>query len=354
MTAIPPLGKGNILPVTPHTGAPPSNSGAFSGLLDGNGALKNPIVRQKTSIGATQPPVQTPKTLETGQAIIAPPAFKDPAPTPALPAMPGLVVPPKAEPLPLVPVTDTPEGTQVFDASGPRPLRDGGSTFRFEDLGMFGKYAAEAETAPHGPATPIVQLPRQPATGEPTRPAADRDIKLMMTGAEPMAILGRPLGHGGVVAPHREIRAQQTTSASGALSSTGGDTVVSAHAVVAAPAVLTADPAVTAPLDDEVPVSGVEESGGETPLASAGAGKAPPRTASPAASNPLNVTVAGEGEALSVAMRGETDANYSRMRQMVEDAAGEFGLDVGEFRLNGSGTELTFGTMLGGNRGRSS
>jgi hypothetical protein len=342
MTAIPPLGHQTILPLTPHTGAPPPSSGAFAGLL-GNGALRHPLVHGQPGPGATEPPVQAPLTTLTAPAIVTPPMIKDPQPGPTLPPMPGLVVPPKAEPLPAVAVTDTPEGTAVFDAAGPRPLRTG-HTFRFEDLGMFGKYAAES--APGMPATPIVQLPAQPVS-----PYAGRD-------AEPMAILGdrrlptRDLAD----LPRGEIGAQWLSDSPGD-APTDGDTTIGAPIAAASPAALSAEPVVGVPLEDAAPIAGAE-GGGETLLASAGAGKLPLRNAPPTPSNALNVTVAAQGEAqggtLSVAMRGETDASYGRMRQLVEDAAAEFGLDVGEFRLNGSGTEQTFGTMLGGNRGRSS
>jgi hypothetical protein len=346
MTAIPPLGHQTILPLTPHTGTPPSSSGAFAGLLD-NGALAHPLMHDRAGLGTTTPPVQAPLTIQTAPAVVTPPLVKNPEPGPTLPAMPGLVVPPKAEPLAAIPVPDAPEGTAVFDASGSRPLRTA-STFRFEDLGMFGKYAAEA--APGGPVAPIVQLPRQPAQRLAASLYAGRDI-------EPMAIRGNRRSPTRNLAElsRGEIHAQWLAQSSGDALADGND-VTSPHAVTASPTGLSAEPTVAVPLEDAAPIAG-SEGGGETLLASTGAGKLPLRNAPPT-SNAFNVTVAAQGEAqsgtLSVAMRGETDESYGRMRQLVEDTAAEFGLDVGDFRLNGSGTEQTFGTMLGGNRGRSS
>ncbi len=94
--------------------------------------------------------------------------------------------------------------------------------------------------------------------------------------------------------------------------------------------------------DEAVALPGSAGSGGK-PLTRLQAAPPPPTN--------VNVVVSGPAAALSVAIRAAGEADYVRLRGLVESTAAEFGMDVADLRLNGSAAEPIFGSMLGGNRG---
>lgn len=67
----------------------------------------------------------------------------------------------------------------------------------------------------------------------------------------------------------------------------------------------------------------------------------------------VNLLVSGSNDALAVSVRAaaESTEDFVRLRRLVEEIVAEFGMDVAEFRLNGSATEQSFRAIAGGNHG---
>ena len=69
--------------------------------------------------------------------------------------------------------------------------------------------------------------------------------------------------------------------------------------------------------------------------------------------NPVSMLVSGSDEALSIVARAG-GADPAQMRRLIESTAAEFDVNVAEFHFNGSTTELSFPSAIGGNHGNRS
>jgi hypothetical protein len=234
---------------------------------------------------------------------------------------------------------------EPFDTVRP-PVSQRTRVFAFNELGMFGQYAAQSLVAE---ATNNRSLPALPKQNDVVQRLTE-DVAAPVT-REPMRQLEQPLQQD--VAPER--RPDMSLVSPSAVPAEAG---LSSETLIVGRIVPRATEAAS-PVGDAAANAMPEVEDGEAenvPLeGSAGmAGRSPPRAA-PASNEtaPVSVLVAGQSAALSIAVRYAADNadDYARLRRLVEDTAAEFGMNVGELQINGSATEPSFQTMLGGNRG---
>ncbi|MEI9997606.1 MAG: hypothetical protein WDM91_23630 [Rhizomicrobium sp.] len=276
------------------------------------------------------PPLgQAPRTVMAARSTpsAAPPA----GPFGALVGGRGALTPGLRSALPLVvPVGDL----QTFDnAQAGTDAPDHG--FQFDELGMFGQFGAQALAA-EAVALPgdTIATPANAGSFAPGAAAAEAEAA---PGVQ--AVTG---------VPYASLPTAPASLQDGAVGMAEAPAFV---AVGAASVDTSGSSALPLALSEEIalPFAAGDE-GADTMFASAGVpGRLPLRApAAGGAANPLNLVVADENGALSIAVRSESGGDYARLRRLVEAAASEFGLEVSDFRLNGSAAEQTH--IPGGSR----
>ena len=228
-----------------------------------------------------------------------------------------------------------------FDAvSATAKPRD--ALFGFDELGMFGLYAAQS-----APGTPVQMPSESPSAAlDPAAKLASPPVVGSGTSgaASPLSLPLQALEE-----PPLTIAADE---ASIALSSSIAPSSDAATLIALSNTQDAALPGVALPLEQAGASAQPQDIA--APLGSAGSpGKALPHAA-PAKASLANLLVTGPDGALSVIIRSaDTSAeDFATLRRLAEDAAQEFGMRLGDLRLNGGAPQPSFGTLIGDRHGR--
>jgi len=110
--------------------------------------------------------------------------------------------------------------------------------------------------------------------------------------------------------------------------------------------------AIAAETQAESSCSGSIEPEGSAPAEGSGP-PAPARSRPPMRPAPVNLLVSGSDDALQIVLRSPDDTPEARFRQrrLVEKIAAEFGVTLASVHLNGSDTEPSFASRIGGAHG---
>ena len=248
--------------------------------------------------------------------------------------------------------------------------------FAFTDLGMFGRYAAlaapagapmplavQASPLPLQEDPPLVQSAPAPApavsptraTTAPAVPVTTAMPEIASSSRAVPVVTAKPVTTA-TPSPQPPNVLADVSSFSAAETQAGMSTDI-ADIVEEPSTPATAErpvPSAAVPTEGSAPPPVPEDAEGTAPLGSAA--RLPLRQpAPPTPASAVNLLVTGQGAAVSVAVRsaGDDAEDYARLRRLVEDVAAEFGVDVSDFRLNGSNTTPVFGTLIGGRNGSS-
>jgi len=208
-------------------------------------------------------------------------------------------------------------------ASPQRSAQEG--LFSFSELGMFGRNGAQT-----GPAPEQIEAPGVACTAGMVERAispAGQSPFMQQNAPQPSALRAGEQEAG----PAQSMRATPVP--------------LLARSGLLVEAVAATEPAVSAPRGNDVESFSL---GGSGAVARPNLPAQLSRSA-----NPVSVLVSGPGQALTIVARA-SGADPAQIRRLIEAAAAEFDVSVAEFHFNGSPTEPSFPSAIGGNHGNRS